>query len=336
MPAMIPAMVGTAVLGGVVSNNASNRAASASTAANNAALAQNQAQFEASQRLQERLAGQSNATQRAIANQQIAAQREMFAEVQKTLSPFVSAGRQALTDLKPYEQAGQDALVQQRALAGLGTPEEQQAAIDRLSGGVEMQALTQQGENAILQNASATGGLRGGNTQAALAQFRPAALSALLENQYNRLGGLTALGANTTGSIAQLGQASAAQQAAAAVNTGSGISNALGQSGINLASLANNNATAMAGINNQFGQNQLALTTQAGQIQSGLQKSLGQNTADALGGLSQSFSTMAFLNNLKGTTGLGSVGAGMSGGLGSGLAAGSGGLGLKAPAGFVF
>lgn len=68
-----------------------------------------------------------------------------------------------------------------------------------------LQALAQQGETGILQNAAATGGLRGGRTQAALAQFRPQQLQeelmrryttgqSELANQYARLQGLTGLG----------------------------------------------------------------------------------------------------------------------------------------------
>jgi hypothetical protein len=80
--------------------------------------------------------------------------------------------------------------------------------------------LQQQGENALLQNASATGGLRGGNLQAALAQFRPQLFSQLIESQYGKLGALSGLG-----------QASAAGQAAAAQQTGSDIATLLGQQG---------------------------------------------------------------------------------------------------------
>ena len=98
--------------------------------------------------------------------------------------------------LKPYIEGGQGTFQAQRELIGLGTPEEQAAAIAQLEQSPMMRALTQKGENAILQNASATGGLRGGNTQAALAQFRPQMLAQLIENQYSRLGGLSTLGAN--------------------------------------------------------------------------------------------------------------------------------------------
>jgi len=70
----------------------------------------------------------------------------------------------------------------------------QKAAIAAIEQGSEMQTLTQQGEEAILSNASATGGLRGGNTQGALAQFRPSLLNSLINQQYERLGALTNLG----------------------------------------------------------------------------------------------------------------------------------------------
>jgi hypothetical protein len=83
----------------------------------------------------------------------------------------------------------------------------------------------------LLQRASATGGLRGGNIQAALAQFRPQMLQQAIEDQYGRLGGLTALGQTTTQNIAQLGQASAAGQSAAGLQTGADIAGLLGIQG---------------------------------------------------------------------------------------------------------
>ena len=70
--------------------------------------------------------------------------------------------------LKPYTQAGTGALTAQQDLLGLNSTGAQQKSIDALSNSPTMQALTDQGENALLANASATGGLRGGNLQAAL------------------------------------------------------------------------------------------------------------------------------------------------------------------------
>jgi hypothetical protein len=126
--------------------------------------------------------------------------------------------------LKPYTEAGLPALEAQQAFLGLQGPEAERAAIERIRGGETFKALTRQGEEALLQRASATGGLRGGNIQAALSQFRPQLLSSLIEQQYGRLGGMTALG-----------QQSAAGVGAAGLETGANVANLLGQQGAALA-----------------------------------------------------------------------------------------------------
>ncbi|MFA6064026.1 MAG: hypothetical protein WC736_15665 [Gallionella sp.] len=116
--------------------------------------------------------------------------------------------------LQPYTAAGEGALGQQQALLGLSGPEAQQKAIDELQNSPQFLAMTQQGENAILQNASATGGLRGGNTQGALAQFRPRLLSEVIQNQFSNLGTITSTGANAAGGLANAGATNASQIAA--------------------------------------------------------------------------------------------------------------------------
>ena len=73
------------------------------------------------------------------------------------------------------------------------------------------QALARQGEEAMLQQASATGGLRGGNLQGALAQFRPQMLAQAIEDQYSRLGGMTALGQQSAAGVGSAGMQSAGQ-----------------------------------------------------------------------------------------------------------------------------
>lgn len=122
--------------------------------------------------------------------------------------------------LKPYTDAGAGALAGQQAFLGLQGPEEERKAIQRIQGGETFKALSDQGENALLQRASATGGLRGGNIQEALAQFRPALLSSLIDQQYNRLGGLTAIGQNSAAGIGT-----------AAQTTGTNVANLLAQQG---------------------------------------------------------------------------------------------------------
>lgn len=158
-------------------------------------------------------------------------QRRQFDALQEVLAPYVEAGTEAVSGLAPYAAAGTPALEQQLALSGAAGPAAQQAAISAIESSPEMAAMVEQGENAILQNASATGGLRGGNVQAALAQFRPQVLNQLIGQQYERLGGLTALGQTTTQNLAQLGQASAAGVGAAGMESAGAISDLLAQQG---------------------------------------------------------------------------------------------------------
>jgi hypothetical protein len=148
----------------------------------------------------------ASAAQAGAAKEGIEEQRRQFDAVQKLLAPYVSAGAPALEA--------------QQAFLGLKGPEAERAAIERIKGGETFQALASQGEEALLQRASATGGLRGGNIQGALAQFRPALLSSLIDQQYGRLGGMTALG-----------QQSAAGVGAAGQQTGVNVANLLGQQG---------------------------------------------------------------------------------------------------------
>ena len=122
--------------------------------------------------------------------------------------------------MAPYVQAGTGSLEAQQAILGLLGPEAQQQAYAGIEQGPMFQSLVEQGEAGILANASATGGLRGGNIQAALGQFRPQMLQSMIQNQYQNLAGLTSLG-----------QASAAGQAAFGQQTAGNIANLYGQQG---------------------------------------------------------------------------------------------------------
>ncbi len=163
--------------------------------------------------------------QYAAANKGIDEQKRQFDAMQKLLSPYVNAGTGAL-------QGQQDIL-------GLNGANGQQAAINGIQSGPQFQAMQQQGENAILQNASATGGLRGGNTQAALAQFRPQLLAQLLQQQYQNLGGISAAGQNAAAGVG-----------AAGLQTGANVSNLFQQQGAGQAGLELAKGNAASGIIN--------------------------------------------------------------------------------------
>jgi len=172
---------------------------------------------------------QASGAQQQAAQGGIDEQRRQFDAVQRLL--------------QPYTQAGAGALAQQQALLGMGTPEAQQQAINALQSGPQFQALQQQGENAILQNASATGGLRGGNVQGALAQFRPALLSSLINQQYERLGGLSALGQNAAAGVGNAG-----------MSTGTNIATLLGRQGqAQAGGILGQQSALTGGINQAFG-----------------------------------------------------------------------------------
>lgn len=137
---------------------------------------------------------------------QIEESRRQFDLVQELLEPFVSGGT--------------DAFQQMMTLAGMDGGQAEREAVRDILESQQYKAAVQEGEEAILANASATGGLRGGNTAAALAQFRPQILSQLTDQRYQRLGGL-----------AQMGQSSAAGVGSAAQATGAQVSSALGTQG---------------------------------------------------------------------------------------------------------
>jgi len=171
--------------------------------------------------------------QSAAAMAGVAEQRRQFDEIRKLL--------------QPYTEAGAPALAAQQAMLGLGATGAEQAQIEAVRRSPTFQALLKSGEESILSKASATGGLRGGNVQAALAQFAPALLAQELENRYTKLGGLTSLGQQSAAGVGTAGSAAAgniatllgesgAAQAAGALGQAqayggalSGLSSGLGQ-----------------------------------------------------------------------------------------------------------
>ncbi|HEX7891472.1 MAG TPA: hypothetical protein VF522_19125 [Ramlibacter sp.] len=156
--------------------------------------------------LQNRAAGKATDAMVAAGDRGIAEVQRQFNTVLQLLSPYMQAGSRGID---AYE-----------ALAGTKGPQAQQTAIQQLQTSPEFASLVKEGEDAILSNASATGGLRGGNTQGALAQFRPKVLSSLIGQQLGRYG-----------AMAQMGQNSAAGAGSAAMTTGTNTANILQQQG---------------------------------------------------------------------------------------------------------
>lgn len=169
MSGVATAVVGAAVIGGYMSNQASKNAA------NTAAEAQGEA------------------TELAVGEDRRQFNLK-FAEDQKRSEEDQRRFEDLQKQLKPYVTAGETALTKQLALGGMAGEEAQASALAEIEGSSSFQALTRQGEDALLQNASATGGVRGGNIQGALAQYRPAMLKQEMESKYSQLAQLAQSG----------------------------------------------------------------------------------------------------------------------------------------------
>lgn len=176
---------------------------------------------------QKKAAAKAGDAQTQAAYAQMEQQQAQFDKIRELLQPFVNTGTQSNESL-----AG---------LLGASGPRAQQEAIIGLQNSPLYQSQLHAGENAILQNASATGGLRGGNVQAALGRFAPALLASTIQNQVGNLGalsnqGLTAAGGVSSGlqslsnansaALGNIGQAQAGS-ALAAGNANAGIFNSL-------------------------------------------------------------------------------------------------------------
>lgn len=105
----------------------------------------------------------------------------------------------ARRDLSPYTSGGSDGIAAQ------------QGAIDALKASPLYTSLIRNGEDALLANASATGGLRGGNTQGVLANFRADTLAQVIQQQLANLGGIANMGMGSAGQLGQFGANMATQ-----------------------------------------------------------------------------------------------------------------------------
>ena len=143
---------------------------------------------------QAKAAQQAANVQAGIAREAIALQRDTQMRNEQRQQPFVNAGSQAIA--------------QQMGLVGLNGAPAQQEALNALLSGPEYTTALSQGEEAILQNAAATGGLRGGNINNSLSRFRADLLANTFANQYGRLGQLSSLGQNAAAGVGNQGLAS--------------------------------------------------------------------------------------------------------------------------------
>jgi hypothetical protein len=154
---------------------------------------------------------------------------------------------QAQANFAPFLQAGTGALGQYGNIVGINGAPQQQTAIDALKASPYYQSLYRNGLEANLQNASATGGIRGGNEVGSLANFGADTLSQALQQQLGNLGGLVSVGSGATANLASLGQ-----------NNANSISSLLQASGNAQASSALTQGGIWSGVLNQLSKSALS------------------------------------------------------------------------------
>lgn len=179
-------------------------------------------------------AASDSANAQLAANQNsVQEQQREFDQIQKLLAPYNTMGTNALTPLEN--------------LSGANGAQAQQQSLAQLEQSPLYQSQMQQGSNAILANASATGGLRGGNTQLALGKLGTQTLASTAQLQSGMLGGMvnTGLGAATQTGVAGSNMANSITQANTAL--GQGLATTYGNLGAQQAAAINNGTSAIMG-----------------------------------------------------------------------------------------
>jgi hypothetical protein len=134
-----------------------------------------------------------------------AAEAAQLAYAQKALDQQNAQFQQTRSDFMPFQQAGVAALGQQTDILGLNGATEQQTELDALKASPLYQMLFRNGEETVLQNAAATGGIRGGNTQRSLADFGADTFAQTIQQQLQNLGGLSGQGLSASGQVGAFG-----------------------------------------------------------------------------------------------------------------------------------
>jgi len=108
-------------------------------------------------------------------------------------------------NLLPFQEAGVEALGQQRALMGLGTPEEQQQAFAAFDESPGQKFMRDRAQRNLVRNSSAIGGLGGGNVRSALVEQGAGFAQQDFQNQFGRLGQMAGQGQSAVTNLGQFG-----------------------------------------------------------------------------------------------------------------------------------
>lgn len=189
---------------------------------------------------------QGNSAARADINAGLADLNARIASGTSALEPFVNRGAQAF-DL-------------QMALSGALGPDAQRTAFSNYNASPGQEFLQQRGEQAVLRNASAVGGLGGSRVLQELQRQGVGLAQQDFANQFDRLGQLSGMGLNGAGMKANVIMTGAniagnlnGQMANNSVNYGNNAANFAFNTGQNLSSGRTRAGEMLANLNNQQG-----------------------------------------------------------------------------------
>lgn len=133
--------------------------------------------------------------------------RRQFDLTREDLRPRIEAEQTRFETEQTRFDAGSEALQEQQALIGLRGDKEQLTALRNLRESPGQLFLRLRQQRALVRNASAIGGLGGGNVRTALQEQATGFAQQDLQNQFGRLGSIVNPAGNTAGNTAaQLGQ----------------------------------------------------------------------------------------------------------------------------------
>lgn len=197
---------------------------------------------------------------------------------------------QAIGYLDPYSSTGAQAQQREAAMSGALGNEAQQQAMAGFMESPGQKFLRERQEQALLRNASATFGLRGGSTLSALQEQASGIAAQQLQQQLENMRNIAQRGQQAAGQQGQFSQSGGTAGASLVGQLAGQQAQLMGQAagmqanaGQNLAQLAANAGSQMGGYAAQGGQFAGNTLNQLGNQIGGLRAGLGQMEAGAIG-----------------------------------------------------
>lgn len=261
-----------------------------------------QAKLDAAREKLEAMEGRVSDEYRDIYERSAGEKREALYEETKQYAEQVFEQQKEL--LAPYVEGGETAFMRQQAISGLAGAKAQAQEIELIQSSPGFYEMIAEGESAILANASATGGVRGGDTQSFLAQYRPQMLRQEMQDKYNMYSGIASTGLAAAGmQSAAAGDMANAQQAAASIAAGgTGTTGTAGYNTSGIGTATANLASTLA----QSGQNQASYELAQGAIEAN-QYSWIPQTVGFLSAYGPSSSNPSYLQTMLGSSSTGST-----------------------------